>query len=217
MDGTSSAEFENKEKVLQSPKNSSSVHWTEQVTSKGRNKSRPNGGTSDVQTADKSKTNKSKTNKYNINLSIYQDNINNINNNTYRCEDFDSIDTIRETIKQNIDYDYLAEDYSSRRDELDELVEIMTECLCCTEPTLRVGKQNMDSEVVRSQFMKLNHEHIGYVLDSLATNTTRIKNMKAYLITSLYNAPMTISNHVAAQVRCDFPNMVKSITPYQLE
>ena len=145
----------------------------------------------------KSKSNKSKSNK-------------SINQDTYRCDDLGLIDEMRKLIMQNIDYEYFVQDYenpkhriSGSKDELDELVEIMTECVCSKSPTIRIGKQDIPQELVKSRYLKLTHENIEYVFDSLALNTTKIKNMKAYLMTTLYNAPVTMINHISADVRHD--------------
>ena len=58
-------------------------------------------------------------------------------------------------------------------------------------------------EIVRSRFLKLDNSHIEFVMDCLQKNTTEIRNMKQYLLTVLFNAPTTISNHYTSQVNHD--------------
>ena len=112
----------------------------------------------------------------------------------------------REQIKANIEYDWFTDCYadhekiSGSQEELDELVELMTECACATNP-IRIHGQEMPAEVVKSRMMKLTSEHIQYVFDCLARTTTKIGNIKAYLLTALYNAPATISSYYSSLVR----------------
>ena len=112
----------------------------------------------------------------------------------------------RQQIKENIEYDWFAECYADRekiggsQEELDELVELMTECACATNP-IRIHGQEMPAEVVKSRMMKLTSEHIQYVFECLARTTNKIGNIKAYLLTALYNAPATISSYYSTLVR----------------
>ena len=64
---------------------------------------------------------------------------------------------------------------------------------CATKrKTLRIAGDDKPAEVVRSRFMKLNADHIRFVLKCLAENSSPIRNMKQYLLASLYNAPTTM-------------------------
>lgn len=87
----------------------------------------------------------------------------------------------RKQIKANIEYDWFVESYAGHeriggsQEELDELVEIMTECACATTP-VRIHGQEMSAEVVKSRMLKIGSEHIQYVFDCLARTTTRIAN-----------------------------------------
>ena len=108
---------------------------------------------------------------------------------------------MEEIVKENIDYDILVTDY--RDGSLDELVDIITETICALSPTVRIGGNDFPREVVQSRLLKLNSETIRYVLDCLSKNTTKVKNIKAYLLTSLYNAPVIMSNYYTAEVNHD--------------
>lgn len=114
----------------------------------------------------------------------------------------------REQIKANIEYDWFTDCYADHekingsQEELDELVELMTECTCAIKP-IRIHGQEMPPEVVRSRMLKIDSEHIQYVFDCLARTTTKIDNIKAYLLTALYNAPATFSHYFGSLVRHD--------------
>ena len=104
---------------------------------------------------------------------------------------------------ENIDYDVLASDPHVDREQLDEIVDLVQETVCSTRSRIRVAGNDYPSEVVRSKLLKLNGEHIRFVMDCLKQNTTRIRNIRQYLLTVLFNAPTTISNHYTAQVNHD--------------
>jgi len=62
--------------------------------------------------------------------------------------------------------------------------------------------------LVRSRFLKLKCEHIRYVIGCLQSNTTKVKNIKKYLLAALFNAPLTISGYYQAEVNHDMPQLV---------
>lgn len=103
-------------------------------------------------------------------------------------------------IKNNISYDIICTD--DIRDILNEIVELMTDCCISTKP-IRVGGQEMSSEIVKSRMLKLSSEHIIYVIGCMSGNHSKIKNIRAYLITALYNSYATINNYYQAEVNYD--------------
>ncbi len=113
------------------------------------------------------------------------------------------IESYRELIMDNIDYDILLEDQPYEKDRLDEIVELITDTVCSTRKTIRVAGSDYPTEVIKSRFLKLNAEHIRFVFDCLKDNTTKIRNIKQYLLTTLYNAPITIGNYYSALVNHD--------------
>ncbi len=112
-------------------------------------------------------------------------------------------DTYRSIIKENIDYDILLTDRKTSRDILEEIVELMVDVVCSTAPYIRVLREEKPTEIVKSQFLKLDCEHIRFVMDCLEENTTKVKNMRQYLISTLYNAPMTMENYYRSLVNHD--------------
>ena len=113
------------------------------------------------------------------------------------------IENYRELILENIEYDYLCREFATYRENLDEIVELMVETVCARRKTTRIAGSDFPHEVVCSRFLKLDSEHIRFVMDSLQKNTTEVRNMKQYLLTVLFNAPTTISNHYTSQVNHD--------------
>ena len=109
----------------------------------------------------------------------------------------------RELIAENIAYDALLTDYPYEQDTLEEILELLVDVVCTTKSSVRISGDDKPAEVVRSQFLKLNSEHIRFVVGGLKENTTRIRNMRQYLLATLYNAPLTIGNYYRSLVSHD--------------
>jgi hypothetical protein len=107
----------------------------------------------------------------------------------------------RDLIKSNIGYEYLVEPWN--RQSLDEIVELMVDTICTTQDYIIIGGDQKPASVVKSQFLKLDSEHIRFVLDSMKENTSRVRNIRKYLLSVLYNASMTIDNYYSARVNHD--------------
>lgn len=104
----------------------------------------------------------------------------------------------RDKVRKQISYDCLAEDLD--RERLDEMVELITEALCSTKPTMKITGQTMPIEMVRERLRQINSSHIEYVFECLKRSAPNIRNIKQYLLTALYNAPATISSYYSARV-----------------
>ncbi|MCI6708165.1 MAG: DUF6017 domain-containing protein [Butyricicoccus pullicaecorum] len=113
------------------------------------------------------------------------------------------MESYRDLILENIEYDYLCREFSTYREDLDEIVELMVETVCAKRKTTRIAGADFPHEVVRSRFLKLDSSHIEFVMDCLHKNTTEVRNIKQYLLTVLFNAPSTMSNSYTAQVNHD--------------
>ena len=120
-----------------------------------------------------------------------------------RTEAKESFERYRDLILETIDYDVLASDPHVDREQLDEIVDLLQETVCSTRSRIRVAGNDYPAEVVRSKLLKLNSEHIRFVMDCLKQNTTRIRNIRQYLLTALFNAPSTMSSYYAALVAHD--------------
>ncbi len=144
------------------------------------------------------KINKSKDN--NPNLSIVPPDMIERTDISQKSYSLDERNDYLDLIRENIEYDCFAE---SDKTKVDELVEIMLDVVCSTKATIRVNGEEINHEVVKSRFLKLNHEHIDYVITALQKNTSDISNIRAYLITALYNSPTTLDSYYTAWVNHD--------------
>ena len=79
----------------------------------------------------------------------------------------------------------------------------MTDTVCKSRRNIIIGKDLMPAAVVRSRLLSLDYSHIEYVLECMGKNTTKVKNIKQYLLAALYNAPVTIGHYYAAEANYD--------------
>ena len=129
------------------------------------------------------------------------------NNQSINLDGMDRMDErnrYEEIIRQNLDYDILCQDPKFDNDRFQEMIDIMLDAVCSTAPTIRINGENMPQQVVKSRFLKLNSSHIEYVFEVMNKNPADIRNIKAYLLTALYNASLTIDNYYSALVNHDF-------------
>ena len=108
-------------------------------------------------------------------------------------------------IKEHISFDILCLDHPGEREMLEGIVELLAETICSKSAYVHIAGQELPREIVRSRFLKLDKSHIEYILTSFAKNTVKVRNMKAYLLASLYNAPVTISPYYQNWVLSDNP------------
>ena len=115
----------------------------------------------------------------------------------------DAVRAYEEVIKDNIEYAYLIQDKNIDRGMLDEIVALMLETVCTRRKVVRIAGDDYPAELVKSKFMKLNSSHIQFVIDCMHQNTTKIRNIKKYLLAVLFNAPNTIDSYYTALVAHD--------------
>jgi len=113
------------------------------------------------------------------------------------------MDACREMIRENIGYSGLVLECPYDAGQLDEMVELMVEAVCSKRETIWVSGNDYPQSVVKGRLLKLNQEHMRFVFDCLRANTTQVRNVKQYLLAVLFNAPVTMENHYAAQVGHD--------------
>lgn len=113
------------------------------------------------------------------------------------------MDAYRELIRENIRYDDFVRERPYDAAQLDEVVELMVEVVCSKKEHLRVAGNDFPKAVVQSRLLKLDGEHIRFVFDCLQRNTTQVRNMKQYLLAVVFNAPVTMESHYAAQANHD--------------
>ena len=99
---------------------------------------------------------------------------------------------LEEYFSHSLEMDLLLRLYPDDEDTLYQIVNLLVDTCATKRKTLRIAGDDKPAEVVRSRFMKLNADHIRFVLKCLAENSSPIRNMKQYLLASLYNAPTTM-------------------------
>lgn len=116
----------------------------------------------------------------------------------------DEMDTYKNVVKKNINYTCFENDWSYDIKMIDELIDLIVEIMTLPDAvTVRIGGVEKKAALVKSQFMKLKKAHIEYVMNCLKKNTTKIANIRAYLLTTLYNAPLTMDSYYQAKVNYD--------------
>lgn len=110
---------------------------------------------------------------------------------------------MEQLIRRNIEYDVLFLRNPSCDREIDEIVSLMTEVATSRRSTIHLDKQDIPQPMVKERLLSLQCEHIEYVLERMQSNTAKIHNIRAYLLTALYHAPETIHHYYAAQMRED--------------
>ena len=106
-------------------------------------------------------------------------------------------------IRENLELDILSQDSRFDTARANEIVEIMLDAICSTSPTIRVNNSDVPKEVVKSRLLKLNSSHLEYVFDALNNSPSDVRNIRAYMLTVLYNAPTTIDTYYSAKVNHD--------------
>ena len=146
------------------------------------------------------------TNNNNSNNTDFN-NTNQINRTSSEEVDEDAMDKAieyMEIIKENIDYDVLMDNKQWRdREMFDELFQLICEVVCVPSKSVRIGGKDYPYSLVKNRFLKLNASHLEYVIGCMEKNTTKVANIKSYLITALYNAPSTMSHYYTAEVNHD--------------
>ncbi len=107
----------------------------------------------------------------------------------------------RDLIKRQVEYDILMQEKDA--DMAAELVELIIDTVCSDQSYIWICGDQKPTAVVKSQFLKLTHEHIQYVIGCIRENTTHVKNIKQYMLATLYNAPLTINHYYTALVNHD--------------
>ena len=116
---------------------------------------------------------------------------------------YDEMDAYRDLIKENIEYDILTVKLKPDMAMLDEIVDLLTETVCTQKDSVIIAGDVYPAAVVKSKLLKLNAEHIEYVLDCMKSNTTEVRNIKKYLLAALFNAPSTMDSYYTARVNHD--------------
>lgn len=108
---------------------------------------------------------------------------------------------IEQQVREQIDYPLLTAQYPY--DDPDCILQLICDVLCSTARTIRIGSESIPTPKVQTRFRRLTFEHVAYALDAMKGTNSKITNIRAYLLTVLYNAPITMGPYYAAAVRHD--------------
>ena len=116
----------------------------------------------------------------------------------------DEIDAYIQIIRENIDYDN-RKNYVGYHDWdiYEELYQLICETVCVKRETVRIAGEDYPYQLVKSRFLKLNSMHLDYVIECMKHTTSKVGNIKAYMLTTLYNAPGTINHYYQQEVQHD--------------
>lgn len=120
-----------------------------------------------------------------------------------RMDGKDTYQKYYDYFSEHLNISQLEKDYPYDTDLLENILDLIVETVCSKKPMIRIAAEDHPAEVVRSRFMKLDAEHIRYVMDCFKENTTKIRNIRQYMLTAIYNAPITIGTYYDALVRHD--------------
>ena len=129
---------------------------------------------------------------------------NNISNNEHKVTAEQEIKHYEEILKENIDYEEVVKYKMINKDRLDEILEIMLEIVTTKKDTIKISKYNqVPTAIFKSRILKMRLSEIQYVIDCIDQTTTRIINMKNYLLSTLYNAKTTMDSYYSNWVKSD--------------
>ena len=120
-------------------------------------------------------------------------------------DEMETLHAYQSLIKDNLDYDSLLVSHPHDKNQIDEIVDLIVETVMCRSDRVLIASNWYSGALVRGKFMKLDYSHVEYVLHCLEGNTSKIKNIKKYLLAALFNAPSTISGYYRAEVNHDMP------------
>ncbi|MCI6432951.1 MAG: replication initiator protein A [Lachnospiraceae bacterium] len=152
---------------------------------------------------DSNNTDKNKNEGNNTNL-IYLSGKEQENRAGDRMDVMSIIQAYTDIVKRNIDYDTLVRDCrDGDREYIDEIVDLLVETISINRETIVIGGAEYPYQFVKNKLLKVDASHIQYVLECLHDTTTKVHNVKAYLLTCLFNAPSTIGNYYRVEVNHD--------------
>ena len=122
-----------------------------------------------------------------------------------------------EYFQKKLETEWLKEIYPNEAELVDEIFGIIIDTVCTKKETVYISGEYKPLNVVKSQLMKLDNSHIQFVMKCMKENTTQIRCMKQYLLTALYNAPLTINNYYQSLVNHDMAEGYKNGGNYDEE
>lgn len=126
-----------------------------------------------------------------------------------RCDEnrFSEWNAYREKIRDRIDYEDLIRCHPQDRETIEGIADLMLETIVSDAETILIASSRYPTEMVRDRLLKLNSSHVEYALECLKKNTSRVKNIRKYLLAVLFNAPSTMDSYYRAEVNHDMPQL----------
>ncbi|MEF2694880.1 MAG: DUF6017 domain-containing protein, partial [Blautia wexlerae] len=123
-----------------------------------------------------------------------------------RSEDYQAYENL---VKETIDYESLEVTHHDDMRQVDEIVNLIVETVMCKNDKILIASNWYSASLVKKKFLMLTYSHIEYVLHCMSGNTTKVKNIKKYLLAALFNAPSTMNGYYQAEVNHDMPGLVR--------
>ena len=117
-----------------------------------------------------------------------------------RSEDYQAYENL---VKETIDYESLEVTHHDDMRQVDEIVNLIVETVMCKNDKILIASNWYPASLVKKKFLMLTYSHIEYVLHCMRGNTTKVKNIKKYLLAALFNAPSTMNGYYQAEVNHD--------------
>ena len=118
-------------------------------------------------------------------------------------EEMDERESYRAYFTEQLGVEYLKIDHPHDHELIDGILELILDIVCTRKKIVRITGDDKPADVVKGRFMKLNSSHIDYVMMCLQKNTTKVHNMRQYMLAALYNAPLTMNSFYQAWVNND--------------
>ena len=115
----------------------------------------------------------------------------------------DEYNAYAEIVRENLCLDTMLERYPHDTEIIEGIYDLVLETVLCQNPTIWISKNEYPTNLVKSKFLKLNHMHLEYVMDCMRGNTTKVRNIKNYLLSALFNAPTTMGSYYQSEVSHD--------------
>ena len=112
-------------------------------------------------------------------------------------------------VKETVDYESLEVTHHDDMRQVDEIVNLIVETVMCKNDKILIASNWYPASLVKKKFLMLTYSHIEYVLHCMRGNTSKVKNIKKYLLAALFNAPSTMNGYYQAEVNHDMPGLVR--------
>ena len=126
------------------------------------------------------------------------------------CDDeISKFKAYQEIIRKNLELDIMLERYPFHQDVISGIYDLILEVVMSKSEYILISSDKYPTELVKSKMLKLNSSHLEYVLDCMASNTTKVRNIKKYLLATLFNAPTTMGSFYQSEVNFDMPQYAR--------